>query len=538
MIMHSHWYKSLIILILAFSVFGMASFSYAQYPGFDAPGTTGSSAGVGLTAVQSSIDGGSVPAGGSSQVVVLFRNEGGQPVITGEIKLYPSSNVSASVALNQCGAEALPSGGECAVAISVKGLQAGPWRLEMLMLHNGRNRLVTSTLSGSVEPSNNASDQISSEIEIIPSALDFGALGSSHTLVESVIMRNITSEPLEISDIIINSTDRAGFSVESECKELRPGQACIATVRWAPAQKGPSTGFMVIKHTGASALLSLPLSGDYDPDNINAAEIFPEAVPGRGLLVSSQKDVNFGNAVASASTITVSLVNTGDTPLQIKDLRLAGSDNGLSLGLEGCVKDLVLQPVEACPLTVTWAPTRIGDIVDDIQIKHDGARGILVLPVRGVASAVASQSQRAIVMDQQPTRVIDNENILSNGPEPAPVQANRNVRQENSEQSIEVPIVANAAATLDGLKITSFSSNRAIVNGPGGSRLLYDSEDIILGGVLWGVAIKKNGIEFTQGQDRVLLLFDRSLSPANNADVSSSSVNQNTSQSTEEEELN
>ena len=35
------------------------------------------------------------------------------------------------------------------------------------------------------------------------------------------------------------------------------------------------------------------------PDGIDEAEIFPEAVPGRGLLVSSQKEVNFGNTVSS-----------------------------------------------------------------------------------------------------------------------------------------------------------------------------------------------------------------------------------------------
>ena len=107
----------------------------------DVPGTrTSGNAAAGLVAVQPNVDGGSIPVGATAQVVVLFRNEGTQPVETGKINLYPSSNVSAYVSLNQCATEALPAGAECAIALSVKGLQAGPWRLEMLMLHSGRTR--------------------------------------------------------------------------------------------------------------------------------------------------------------------------------------------------------------------------------------------------------------------------------------------------------------------------------------------------------------------------------------------------------------
>ena len=36
-------------------------------------------------------------------------------------------------------------------------------------------------------------------------------------------------------------------------------------------------------------------------------------------------------------------------------------------------------------MTVNWQPRREGPIIDDIQIAHDGARGILILPVRGEA---------------------------------------------------------------------------------------------------------------------------------------------------------
>ena len=62
---------------------------------------------------------------------------------------------------------------------------------------------------------------------------------------------------------------------------------------------------------------------------------------------------------------------------------------------------------------------------------------------------------------------------------------------------------------------TSFAPTRAIVNGPGGSRIMFDGEEVVLGGIPWTVDIQKNGIEFTYGDQRILLLFDKSLSSGN-----------------------
>lgn len=508
--MHSHWFKYLCLFCTVLIVMGGSVSAYAQYPGFDAPGSRVSGGGaVGLVPVDSGIDGGTIPMGATAQVVVLFRNEGARPVETGKINLYPSSNVAVSVSLNQCSVEALPSGAECAVAVSVKGLQAGAWRLEMLMLHSGRTRLVTATISGLVEANGDGADKLSSDIEVIPSDLDFGGLASGQALVEPVILRNITSNPIRISDIFINASAHAGYTVDAECEELQAGEACIATVTWSPQQRGPATGVLVVKHNGATGVASVSLSGDYAPDDVDEAEIFPDAVPGKGLLVSSQIEVDFGNDVSSASTITVSLVNVGDSSLMLNGLKLSGSDNGLNIGVNGCAEGLVLEPIEACPLTLTWSPTRVGALLDDIQISHDGARGILVIPVRGDAEAVVSQNQKAIVLTtSSPTRVIRQNDVIVEKYENKHSSPSRDTGQN-------VKAVVNAASALDGLRITSFAATRAIVNGPGGSRLLYDNEQVMLGGIVWDVDIQGNGIEFSNGADRILLLFDRSLSSLN-----------------------
>lgn len=492
----------------------------AQYAAFSDPGTKGAgSGGGGLVAVTPVVEGGKLPIGATAQVVVRFRNDGSQPIQTGAIRLYPSSTVTSTVALNQCEEEPLASGAECAIALSVKGLQAGPWRVEMLMSHSGRTRLVNATLQGSVETTGNDADKLTSDIETVPDKADFGTLNAPQTLTQPVVLRNITSNAIDITDIYVDSSEQAGYSLKTECKKLEAGQSCIAVVSWAPKGKGRSSGVLVVKHTGPAALSSVPLSGEYAPDKVEQAEVFPQPVPGKGLLVASQTQLDFGSDVETASTMTVSLVNAGDADLIIRDILISGSDNGLSFKEDGCAKETVLKPIEACPLTVTWSPTRVGAITDDIQISHDGARGVLVLPIRGVSSSTVSQDQKAIVLSGGAVALEPNPGPPpppeGEGIQPAPVT------QKQIERILGPSV--NAASLLDGYKITSFSPTRAIINGPGGSRIVFDNEEIVLGGVPWFVAIQENGIEFLHKGQRILLLFDRSLSTINRISASSDS---------------
>ena len=482
--------------VLCVSAQGVQAQSAFQDPGAR---TAGGAATGDLTPVEARVDGGAITIGATAQVVILFRNDSGRPVQTGAIQLYPSSTVSANVALNQCAAEDLPAGAVCAVGLSVKGLQAGTWRIEMLMRHSGRSRLVTATIAGSVNAGEGAKDQFISDVEAIPGELDFGSLQTSQPVVRAVVLRNITSEAIDVNAIYIESALQAGYSLRTDCTRMEPGQACLVIVTWSPVLSGDASGVLIVEHTGPTSLSSVNLTGDFDPETTENARIFPEAVPGKGLLVSSQDEIDFGGGIASISAITVSLVNVGDAPLKLRDIRLASSDSGgLSIAKSGCMLDTVLEPVEACPLTVTWAPVREGQILDDVQIWHDGARGVLVLPVRGTADKVISQ-------DTKPVRLASGGTISATLAGDDSTEGLQFVRDETIDP----------ASVLDGFVVTSHSPRRAIISGPGGSRIVFNGEEVVLGGILWNVNIRPSGVEFRTGDDKVLLLFDRSLSSVN-----------------------
>lgn len=484
---------------------------------FDDPGaraTAGKNGTIGdIVAVTPVTDAGNISIGATAQIVVLFRNDSGRALEAGAINLYPSSTVSATISINECSAEPMAPGAVCAIGLSIKGLQAGRWRVEMLMRHTGITRLVTATLQGNVEKSDDASSDIfKSDIEAIPVEMKFDKMTTSQPAVMPIVLRNITSEPIEIESIYIEAAEQAGFSFRTDCAHLGPGQACIVTTIWSPVLKGQASGVLVVEHSGPTSVASIPLSGEYTPSTVDTAKIFPEAVPGKGLLASSQSEIDFGATVNTASAITVSLVNVGDSTVTLSDIGLAGTDNGLSLSKNGCIQGMQLEPVQACPLTLTWTPVREGAIQDDIQVMHDGARGVLVIPVRGSSTGIVSKDNKAVRLSGDVIASVTGETGGETGLSNETIQRDEDV---------------DAASVLDGFVVTSHSPKRAIITGPGGSRIVFNGEDVVVGGVLWKVTIRPSGVEFTSGTDRVLLLFDRALSMPS----SSSSVNKSSSQS-------
>ena len=102
-------------------------------------------------------------------------------------------------------------------------------------------------------------------------------------------------------------------------------------------------------------------------------------------------------------------------------------------------------------------------------------------------------------------------------------------RPRSAIQNRSTISAASAASVLDGYKITSFSPSRAIINGPGGSRIVFNQEETVIGGVPWNINIEYDGIEFGYQGQRILLLFDRSLSSINRVTASSDSTSDTTS---------
>ncbi len=477
-----------------------------QATAFDDPGTRaagGSSAttsGVGLEPTKPEVDGGEIAVGGTAQVVVLFRNTSAQPIKIGAINLYPSSTVTATVAMNDCAKELLNPGAECPIALTVSAFQTGPWRIEMLVRHSARAKIVTATVRGTVSAGKDGEETAKSDIQPIPDKVDFGTLNMGKPLVRSIMLRNITSNSIAIKDVTLQSSANSEYNLETNCEKLATGQSCLISLTWSPQQKGPSEGFIVIQHDGPTGVTSIPVSAKFEPGSGEKAKIFPDTIPGRGLLVASEEKIEFGDAVDSEAAYTVSLVNVGDADIELRSISLSGADTGVSILKKGCMTGTILAPVEACPLTVVWSPVRTGEIRDDVQVLHDGARGILIMPVSGTATKISSPDSKALV-------------------------------SRNGTYSRQI----DRTQILQGYVISSYSPDKAIINGPSGSRAVSNGQTVTLGGVQWNVNIVATGVEMIDVEDtdtRILLLFDRSLSTTNRTSTEQSSDTNSTTTTT------
>ncbi|MCB1538442.1 MAG: choice-of-anchor D domain-containing protein [Rhodospirillales bacterium] len=453
-------------------------------PGMDAQqGTAG-----GLVAVDPKVDAGTIEPGTNTSMIVQFRNDSGQEVEFRDVKLFPSSNVTAQMFSDQCSAEPLATGAQCAVVMQVKGLQSGPFRVEVLARHTGRSRLVTASVNGTVQQG--ADNQVkASDIEITPSTVDFGQLQDSRPIIRSVTLRNITSDEIAVNDLFIDAPEGSGFSLKTDCKRLEAGASCIASIVWSPLTRGPTSGALVVQHTGATGVATANITGTFSPATTEAAKKFPEPVPGKGLLVASEEEINFGADIASQSSIAVSLVNIGDAPLTLSKIELSGSEQGLKILHDGCIEGMTLEPTEACPLTISWLPTKSGTVIDDVKISHSGARGVLVLPIRGTSTATVNVDSKPIV------------SVVETVETP----------QGTKETVVKQTTVDNSPPVLDGYSITSLATRGAIISGPGGSRMVRDGQTIRLAGREWVVTVTRDGVSMTSGKNKVLLVFDRSL---------------------------
>lgn len=477
--------------------------AHAQYNPFKDPSTgsdnKGNVSGPNLSATESQIDGGRLTVGVTSYIVTVFRNDGTAPVKVGNINLYPSSTVGADVSLNQCKDGMVPPGAECAITVAVSGLQEGAWRVELLVDHNGRTRLATASIAGQVD---GTADDRTTQTDLEPSTdeLDFGESPGGVPSVKSVVFKNRTSQPIDILNIGIDTPPQSGFSIRTGCpKTIQPGSSCNVAVTWSPISAGPAQGIIIVEHSGKSGLTQVEVSGTFVPEVTNAAAIYPPAVPSKGLLISDREQFDFGSDIEGSVAMTASLVNTGSEPLTLTNVRLSGSNSGVSIARSGCRPGTVLQPIEACALTVNWVPSRSGSIVDDIQIHHTGARGILILPVRGTSENAVSRDSLAV---RQNTVFDENGEVISVAPTPV----------------------------LDGYVVTSHSSTRAVINGPVGSQIVRDGEDVVLSGVKWVVTIVRSGVILTTDSDEILLVFDRSLKPTTTTETSDTNTGEDTSE--------
>jgi Abnormal spindle-like microcephaly-assoc'd, ASPM-SPD-2-Hydin len=205
------------------------------------------------------------------------------------------------------------------------------------------------------------------KLEASPPVVDFGGTTVGETIEESLALRNVGSEPLEIKGW--KGLEAPFHLKEPLPNEIEPGQQVLVPIEFSPTANRPYEGTLDLEtNTG---IVEVGLSG-------------VAAAP--GLLQISPEAQGFGAvAVGSEAQRSFTITNVGGLPdkISISKPPIAGEFRATTTLSEGTV----IEPGDSIVETVRFAPTTLGSNGDvwEISGEDSGGRRAVGFSGEGVA---------------------------------------------------------------------------------------------------------------------------------------------------------
>jgi hypothetical protein len=179
-------------------------------------------------------------------------------------------------------------------------------------------------------------------------------------------LTNNSKTPLTIASIAATGD----FAVTSTTCPNSPttlavGASCTINVTFTPTQAGLRTGAVTVTHNAAGSPLTIPLSG---------VGLAPS-------LLASATTLNFVAIVGGSVDQTLTLTNSGSSPLVINSMLVSGAAAGdYQLSASGSV---TLPPGGAFNVDVQFSPSVVGTRNAIVTIVHNAANSPLVITLNG-----------------------------------------------------------------------------------------------------------------------------------------------------------
>jgi hypothetical protein len=210
-------------------------------------------------------------------------------------------------------------------------------------------------------------------LSVDPVSLTFGdvAVGQPKTL--PLTLRSVGQAPVSVSAYAFSGANAADFTLvnPTECVgTLNPGMQCVVQVRVTPGAASARVGTLTLTHTA-----NQPVS--------------PVALSANGLLGELQvmpSSLTFAPTNRGAtSSQTLELKNVGGAPLRISSLAVTSTQSGAAAMFSAantCTgRDLAAGA--SCTLAVTYAPTAVATHAATLTVSHTGAGTQKAVPLNG-----------------------------------------------------------------------------------------------------------------------------------------------------------
>jgi uncharacterized repeat protein (TIGR02543 family) len=185
-----------------------------------------------------------------------------------------------------------------------------------------------------------------SAVSVTPGNIDFGTLYLGSIVTKVVTVSNTGNAPLSLSDpfiAIVQGGNSSEFVTLNLCpRSLAAGKSCYMTVTFlAGPFYNPQTATLTINDNAPGGPQTVPLT---------ATVINPQAKLNTGSL-------NFGNVKAGSSAAgSVTLTNTGATPLAILNIAITGATADFGVSSSTCPTSLAAG--RSCSIGVTFRPAK------------------------------------------------------------------------------------------------------------------------------------------------------------------------------------
>jgi hypothetical protein len=187
---------------------------------------------------------------------------------------------------------------------------------------------------------------------VAPASLHFGSQGVATTSAPQTIT---ISNPAGVSFNITNIVASGNFTQTNDCgASLAAGAHCTITVSFSPTSTGLDSGAITLSDSTPSSPVAIPLSGT----GVNGPVL--TASPARAIFTSQ-------TVGTSSKPLPVTLVNTGNSGLNITGISLAGQDPSDFTQTNNCGASLAAGGV--CIVNVTFTPTTGGSRMASIAIS-------------------------------------------------------------------------------------------------------------------------------------------------------------------------
>jgi len=219
-----------------------------------------------------------MPAGGGSWTETLlhsFNNNGTDGFLPNAGLIFDAAgNLYSTTYYGGAGGGCQPNG--CGTVFELTPSAGGGWTETVLHSFNSTDGAIpvaglifdaTGNLYGTTTEGGtlNAGTVFELTPEVFPTSLDFGPQGLNPNTPQTVILTNVTDQPLSITSLMVTGTNNRDFLESDNCPRspntLAPGDHCTITVVFSPTDTGTLTAAVTITDNAPDSPQVVPLTG-------------------------------------------------------------------------------------------------------------------------------------------------------------------------------------------------------------------------------------------------------------------------------------